>query len=76
MNKQEQRILQYLSDFGSISSIEAVQDLGIMRLASRICDLRRKGVPIQKHTENVVNRYGERCKIVRYYIDKQEREGM
>lgn len=74
MNNQEKRVLQYLFDFGSITSLEAMRDLGVMRLASRICDLRHKGIPIQKRTESTVNRYGERCVIVRYFI-KQESEG-
>ena len=75
MNNQEKRVLQYLFDFGSITSLEAMRDLGVMRLASRICDLRRKGVKIQKQTEHTVNRYGERCVIVRYFFDRQESEG-
>ena len=70
MNTQEQRIMQYLSDFGSITALEALRDLGVMRLASRVCDLRKKGVDIKKKTEHAINRYGERCVVVRYYIDK------
>lgn len=72
MNNQEQRIIKYLSDFGSITALEAMRDLGVMRLASRVCDLRCKGVKIQKQTERIVNRYGERVVVVRYYMDKQE----
>lgn len=70
VNTQEQRIMQYLSDFGSITALEALRDLGVMRLASRVCDLRQKGVDIKKKTEHAKNRYGERCTFVRYYIDK------
>lgn len=40
---QCERILDYISDFGSITSMEAMQDLGCMRLASRICDLKKQG---------------------------------
>ena len=72
MNNQEQRVIKYLTDFGSITALEAMRDLGVMRLASRVCDLRRKGVKIQKQTERIVNRYGERVIVVRYYMDKQE----
>ena len=71
MNRQEERVLRYLSDYGSITSLEAMRDLGVMRLASRICDLRRKGIPIQKRTESTVNRYGERCIVVRYYMENK-----
>lgn len=41
---QCERILDYISDFGSITSFEAMRDLGCMRLASRICDLKRQGI--------------------------------
>lgn len=36
---QNQRILDYIAEFGSITQFEALQDLGVMRLASRISDL-------------------------------------
>ena len=72
MSNQEQRVIKYLTDFGSITALEAMRDLGVMRLASRVCDLRRKGVKFKKQTERIVNRYGERVIVVRYYMDKQE----
>ena len=53
------RILQYLDDFGSISAAQAMMDLGIYRLASRIHDLKRMGVNIQSETVTGKNRYGE-----------------
>lgn len=37
---QCERILRHLKDYGSITSLEAVNEYGIMRLASRINDLR------------------------------------
>lgn len=40
MTGQKERILQHLTDFGSITSAEAMQDYGIMRLASRVDELR------------------------------------
>lgn len=63
---QNERILQYMNDFGSITQYEAMQDLGVMRLASRISDLRRLGYPITSTMEPVRNRYGEKCHIKRY----------
>ena len=71
MSNQEQRILQYIEDRGSITALEAMRDIGVMRLSSRICDLRKKGVQIQKQTESTVNRYGERCIVVRYYMENK-----
>lgn len=64
--KQEERVLAYINDFGSITQLEALNDLGVMRLASRISDLKKKGYPITSNVEAVKNRYGENCYIKRY----------
>lgn len=65
---QNERILDYINQFGSITQLEALRDLGVMRLASRISDLRSRGCPIVSTSEAVKNRYGEKCHIKRYYI--------
>lgn len=65
---QCQRIQRHLEDFGSITSIEAMQDYGIMRLASRINDLRNDGVPIVAETVKGKNRYGETTRYARYSL--------
>ena len=57
--KQCERILKYMDDFGSISNSQAVIDLGVGRLASRIHDLRRMGIEIESETVTGKNRYGE-----------------
>lgn len=57
--KQCERILKYMDDFGSISNRQAVIDLGVGRLASRIHDLRRMGIEIESETVTGKNRYGE-----------------
>lgn len=69
---QNERILSYMDTNGSITQLEALQELGVMRLASRISDLKRKGYNIVSKTETVKNRYGEKCTIKRYYIGKEE----
>lgn len=53
------RILRHMKDFGSISSIEAIKEYGILRLASRITDLKRQGYHIISETKTGENRYGE-----------------
>ena len=67
---QNERIIDYINQFGSITQLEALQDLGVMRLASRISDLRRLGYPIIDKTETVKNRFQETCHIKRYSIEK------
>ena len=65
---QNERILKYIDEFGSITQLEALRDLGVMRLASRISDLKRLGYPIVSSIEPVKNRYGESCHIKRYKL--------
>lgn len=67
---QNQRILEYIAEFGGITQLEALRDLGVMRLASRISDLKRKGYPIVSTNETVNNRYNEKCRIKRYSLAK------
>lgn len=65
---QNDRILAYMDEFGGITQLEAIRDLGVMRLASRISDLRRMGFPIVGGTVKVQNRWGEPCRVKRYSL--------
>ena len=64
---QEQRIMQRLQK-GPITQMEAINELGVMRLASRISALKQKGEPIKKRMITVRNRYGEKCSICEYSL--------
>lgn len=66
---QCERVLRHMEDFGSITSAEAVYEYGIMRLASRITDLKHRGVPVARVMETSKNRYGERVSYARYYLE-------
>ena len=70
---QAERILRHLTDFGSITQGEALQEYGIMRLASRVNDLRRDGVPIITEVVEGRNRYGEKTRFARYRIGSREK---
>ena len=72
---QNQRILDYIDKFGSITQFEALQDLGVMRLASRISDLKRLGHPIESGVVPVKNRFGETCYIKRYKMQGGANDG-
>ena len=65
---QNERILDYIREYGGISQLEALKELGVMRLASRISDLRRRGYTINSTVEQVKNRYGETCRVKRYSL--------
>ena len=68
MGKQQQRVLEYMNAFGSISSMEAFQDLGVTRLAAVIFELKRKGITINSKTEARVNHFGEVKHFSRYSV--------
>ena len=63
---QCERILDYISNFGSISTMEAFTDLGVTRLASRIYDLKQAGYVFDEITESRNNRFGKRVSYTRY----------
>ena len=70
MKTQTERVLDYILEFGSITQLEALNELGVMRLASRISDLKRKGYHINSRVDVVKNRYGENCHIKRYSLSE------
>lgn len=67
---QNERIIRHLTDYGSITSLEAMSEYGIMRLASRISDLKKLGYPIIGEIETGKNRYGELTRFSRYRLER------
>jgi len=65
---QQERIIQYMNDFGSITALEAVADLGITQLSARICELQSKGYEFKKEMQTGKNRYGEPTHFIRYSL--------
>lgn len=68
---QAQKVLKYINDFGSITSLEAYRDLGIIQLPGRIFDLRQAGINVRSEWQIVINRYDEKTQIKRYFIGGQ-----
>lgn len=72
---QCQLIKDYINEFGSITPLEAMADLGIMRLASRISEMKAAGALIISETEHGINRRGKPTHYKRYkFIDIEEGE--
>lgn len=67
---QCERILDYISDFGSITQFEALHDLGCMRLSARISDLKKQGYRFMTKPEKGENRYGEKISYSRYFLER------
>ena len=69
---QCERILRHLNDHGSITSLEAMSEYGIMRLASRINDLKGMGYPIRSERVTGKNRYDETTSYSIYRLANKE----
>ena len=52
---QAQKVLEYIQTHGSIDQWRAMNELRIMRLASRIADLKAGGVPIVRNMKRRKN---------------------
>ena len=66
---QNERVLDYITKFGSINPMQALSDLGVMRLASRISDIKRMGINVRKDMVHAKNRYGEDVCFAKYSLD-------
>lgn len=61
------RILNYMVEFGSITTKQAFEDLGCTRLSEYIRQL-RKEMYIDDTIETGINRYGEKTQWKKYFI--------
>jgi hypothetical protein len=69
---QSEKILRHLEEYGTITPMEAMQDYGIMRLASRITDLKKAGHIIVTNMVSGHNRFGEKTRYASYSLEKEE----
>ena len=65
-------ILKHLQEEGSITAAEAMSDYGIMRLASRISDLKQDGVKIRRRMVKAKTRFGEPMAYAEYRLEDEE----
>lgn len=65
---QCEKIIRHLREYGSISSLEAITEYGILRLASRITDLKRRGYNIVGETKTGRNRFQEKTSYKVYRL--------
>lgn len=67
---QNEKVLRHLNDYGSITSLEALNGYGIMRLGARIYDLRSEGYPIVSEMTRSRNRFGEDVHFTTYRLQR------
>lgn len=68
LNKTQKRVFDFITEYGSITSIEAFTELGETRLSARIYELKDRGVNIGTEIIAVKNRFGESRHIKKYFI--------
>lgn len=66
---QIDQILAVLESGGTLTAMDALEDFGCSRLASRITDLKRRGVPVASRMVQRRNRYGKLCCVAEYYLE-------
>lgn len=68
---QKEMILQYINDFGSITSMQAYADLGVTQLATRVKELKQQGYTFTTVPQTSTNRYGKPVHYVKYYLTEK-----
>lgn len=71
---QRDRVLQYIRDFGSITSYQAYTDLGVTQLATRIFELKKRGYNFNKKRVKTQNRYGDNTHYDEYFLTEVDNE--
>lgn len=67
------RVLKYIQDYGSITSLDAIREFGNTRLSASIWLLRHvDNINILSINETSKNRYGEKVSYARYYLADSE----
>lgn len=67
------RIVDYLKKHPmGITQFEATSQLGILRLAARISDLKDMGIYTEREMVTVKNRFDEKCHVARYTLAKEK----
>ena len=70
---QNMLLLSHLKKGNSITSLQAIRQFGITRLASRICDLRQSGINVQDEWLVEYNRYGQKTRFKKYFLAKGDK---
>tara|TARA_R100000458_G_C8103768_1_gene129410 strand:+ start:267 stop:542 length:276 start_codon:yes stop_codon:yes gene_type:complete len=73
------RLLDYLKNYGSITSLESIRDLGNTRLSATVFDLRKEGYNIKSDMVKVETRFSKpngdkvMTEVARYSLEIEDR---
>lgn len=69
MMTQKDEIERYIREHGSITPMDAFNDLGITKLATRVSEMKRDGIRIIGELEKEKNRNGKKVQFMRYRME-------
>lgn len=70
MATQSEQVLNHLKTNKAITSMEAIKEYGITRLAVAIHTLKKQGCNINTEMIKVKNRFGKSCTVASYSLVK------
>ena len=65
---QKEKVLRHLKEVGPITPLDALHDYAIMRLTSRICELKDEGYDIKSELVSSKNKFGEKVSFSKYTL--------
>lgn len=66
-------VVDYINEFGSITSLDAFREFGATRLSGIIYNLKKQGYKIKSVDEGSLNRYGRMVYYARYSFEEEEK---
>ena len=69
--RQIRRIVTWMKAHGGITQQDAYE-IGVTRLSGRIYDMKQLGYNIRDKWEHGLNKYNEKCKWKKYYLEGME----
>ena len=67
---QKEKVLRHLKEVGPITPLDALNDYAIMRLTSRICELKDEGYDIKSELVSSKNKFGEKVSFSKYTLNE------
>lgn len=68
---QKEKVLRHLKEIGSLTPIDALSEYSIMRLSSRICELKDEGHNIKSELISGVNKFKEKVTFSKYTLNEK-----
>lgn len=72
VHSQCSAVLQFMKEFGGITSMQAFEYFKITRLSARIHQLRQKGIKIKTEKRMTTSQYGHLCTYAYYKLAEGE----